>query len=118
MILVLIITLFIYFIFIYSIDNSTNNMYSFRDNYKSDGSRMSIFTPSPQQGFNNYNIRTPGINDSFNHTPSTIIITSIRPSDSFHNTDNYVTSADCSSITDRHKGNVSALHAIPINCSW
>ena len=68
---------------------------------------MSLFTPSPQQGYNNYNVWTEG-DDSFNHTPSTVLSTSIRPADSFHNTDSYVTSADCSSITD-NKGHVSEL---------
>ena len=50
---------------------------------------------------------SPG-DSSFINNESSIISTSIRPASSDINTDSYVTSADCSSITD-NKGNTTAL---------
>lgn len=66
-----------------------------------------MFTPSPERGENGYNVWSSG-DSSFINSPSTIVTTSIRPADSIHNTDSYVSTADCSSVTD-HKGNITEL---------
>ena len=69
---------------------------------------ISLFTPSPQKGDNGYDIWTPGDSSFINNDESSVVSTTIKPASSDINTDSYVTSADCSSITD-HKGNTTAL---------
>jgi hypothetical protein len=78
-----------------------------QNDYKSDDS-ISLFTPSPQKGDKGYNIWTPGDSSFINNDESSLVSTNIRPASSDINTDSYVTSADCSSITD-NKGNTTAL---------